>query len=136
MEKKNLTYLSNEIFEHLKHINYDESKEFKQFKLNIMINLINFLDVDNYSMNTDALNNTEIPKYQCTQQEIDYLNRIKFELIQLINNTKNPKIINFDIDRLDLIISLSKFLDPELYMGNIEILKRLEKKQKTLTHKK
>lgn len=142
MEKKNLTFLLEELFKHLNKIEYDESDEFKKFKTEIIENIKKFLDAENYSRNTHTLNNTEIPKYQCTEKEISYLTRIKNEIVFIVNNIKEQKM-NIEFDKLDIIISLSKFLDPDLYKGNIEVLKKLETApnalvtpQKILTQKK
>lgn len=131
MERKNLTYLADKIFEFIVNIEYEQSREFITFRLEMLINVNKFLK--NYEQNIKNITNYKISKKPCSQKKEEFLNRLIQELIKFIKAIEPTKIqptMNFEYDKTELIVGISKFLNPKNYHGNIEKLKELEELEK------
>lgn len=137
MERKNLTYLANKIFEFIDNMQYEQSGEFQAFKLEMLINIDKFLN--EYEQNTYIITSNEIPQKTCSKQKEEYLNVLMCELVKFIRTIEPAKLqttMNFEYDKGELIISISKLLNPKNYHGNIEVLRKLEKKINNIDTKK
>ena len=139
MEIEDLKNISNQIFKHLTKISYDESITFKGFKIEMMMNIQRFLSpnsVENYENNKKILNNAKIEETK-RQSEIDkYLERLINELTDLLETIKedNNSSKNFKYNKLEILMVLSKFLNPKTYHQNVLALKQAEEQEKSLTY--
>lgn len=139
MGKEELEYIWNKIFEHLIKMSYDDSITFKGFRIDMMVNIRKFLSpnsVENYENNKQILNNAKIEETK-KQSEIDnYLERLINELTYLLETIKedNNSSKNFKYNKSEILMLLSKFLNPKTYHQNILALQQAEEQEKILTY--
>ena len=133
MERKNLIYFSEQIDMFTNGINYDKTREFQIFRLEMQKNLITFFTPEYYKKNIDIVKcNIE----QMQMQELSkYHLRFLKDLTQYIRTLKECEqtTINFEKDKDEIIQSIHEFLDPKYYMTNIQILTKRVENQKRLT---
>ncbi len=130
MEKTDLEYITNQIFRYIDNAAYDKSTEFKGFKLEMMINLQLFLSPENYEKNKIILNKARIQ--ESTESENKYLEKMTNELLELLDGLYRESV-SFNLNKVDVIIAITKFLNPSTYKSNIKALKQEDEHQKRLT---
>ncbi len=128
MEKEELEYIWNQIFKHLTKISYDDSIIFKGFRIEMMMNIQRFLSpnsVEIYEKNKQILNNARIKEGLNESEYPQYLERLKNELVILLKDMEYPSK-SFNINKLEIMISLIHFLDLKKYNQNLKVLKNAE----------
>ncbi len=139
MEKEELEYIWDNIFQHLKEMSYDNSALFKAFKLEMMINIKRFLSpnsVEKYERNIRVLNKADIQESSNKYEFEEYLERLKDELIKLLDKLEYSSK-DFNINKIEIMMVLTNFLNSKKYKNNIKELQKEEireqEKQKMLT---
>lgn len=131
MEEGQLEYISNIILKHIHNTAYDETKEFKNFKLEIMINMKEFLSKDNYEKNKQIIKSDKIENSLEISQYGAYLVRLTREItISLLRLSQNA--IQYSEGILEIMISIMNLLDPYRYDQNIKYLQQESIKQKKI----
>lgn len=137
MERENLKYISEQILLHIRNISYDDTILFMGFKVDMYRNIERFLSPESleyYNENVRILKNVVIKKQKETIQTIEYLKRLRTELINLIE-TLNSKEKNFEIDKIEVMINIVSLLNPYQYINNIQALSDKEhQKRLTIPH--
>lgn len=133
MEEKYLAQISEIIYQHLKKINYAQTNEFREFYLDMLLNIPKFISTssEEYEQNKRTVNEVE-PSEEKKYKYSDYLEHLRMDLIELLGATKGTN--GLEKAKHDVEITLYKFLDPTAYDKNIEALRKAEKgTQKRLT---
>ena len=113
MEEGQLEYISNIILKRIHNTAYDETKEFINFKLEIMINMKEFLSKDNYEKNKQIIKSDKIENSLEISQYGVYLVRLTREItISLLRLSQNA--IQYSEGILEIMISIMNLLDPRI----------------------
>jgi hypothetical protein len=140
MKQEHLTIITNELFDFIKNISYDDSRRFRGFQLEMMLNIYKFLSPDSvviYENNKRILGEANIEESNEPTEYDVYLNRLISDLKDILLNTMQDNNITktFKIDKIEIIMALSKLLNPKTYYQNIKKLKQEEENQNRLTYK-
>ena len=140
MKQEHLTIITNELFDFIKNISYDDSRRFRGFQLEMMLNIYKFLSPDSvviYENNKRILGEANIEESNEPTEYDVYLNRLISDLKDILLNTMQDNNITktFKIDKIEIIMALSKLLNPKTYYQNIRKLKQEEENQNRLTYK-
>ena len=140
MKQEHLTIITNELFDLIKNISYDDSRRFRGFQLEMMLNIYKFLSPDSvviYENNKRILGEANIEESNEPTEYDVYLNRLISDLKDILLNTMQDNNITktFKIDKIEIIMALSKLLNPKTYYQNIRKLKQEEENQNRLTYK-
>ena len=125
MEERYLKQISDRICQYITRIKYDKSEEFREFYLDMQLNVSRFISsCEEYERNKKILNKAEIAKDEVSKYN-GYLLRLRTELITLLGLKKESN--EMEIIKQDVMTTLFNFLDPYTYEKNVDILRKAEK---------